>query len=500
MQITSLELNNIRSYKGGHSLNCSSTINIFIGPNNAGKSTILNSIKIIQYPYFIQKDITIGQTTGSIEIYGNSHDIKLDNGTTLPFLYFQCKLRSDGPIETYFNGQYPSSLAWKREPDNAIYPYLSRRKVAGYSLDIGETATSTVHENFTHLYAKVDRLSDREFQPAHDEFREACKDVLGYNVSTVTKDNGKHAIYTIHNIENIPLSSMGEGVANIVALIADLCMAENKIFLIEELENDIHPSALKALLKFIEKKSINNQFFISTHSNIVMKNLGAIQNAKIFSVRNDLKDEQRSRLFLSEIRELSERPEERRQVLEDLGYDFFDYDLWKGWLFLEESSAEVIIREYLIRWFVPELATKIRTFSAGSVDKVKLKFDDFNKLFVFLHLEPSYKDKVWVYIDGGEHEGQIIKDFQKTYTAWKSENFNQFKEHDFEKYYPMQFLDEVDAILKITDKQSKRFEKRELLEKVKTWSNENPEDAKKAFKESAKEVIDVLRKILKELK
>ena len=41
---------------------------------------------------------------------------------------------------------------------------------------------------------------------------------------------------------------MGEGVANIVGLLVDLCLAENKLFLIEEPENDIHPKALKGLL------------------------------------------------------------------------------------------------------------------------------------------------------------------------------------------------------------------------------------------------------------
>ncbi len=68
---------------------------------------------------------------------------------------------------------------------------------------------------------------------------------------------------------------------------------------------------------------------------------------------------------------------------------------WVTWSFgplgflLEESSAEKIVREYLIPWFVPKLGGKLRTFSARSVSEVEAKFEDFNKLFVFLHLSPT---------------------------------------------------------------------------------------------------------------
>lgn len=91
-----------------------------------------------------------------------------------------------------------------------------------------------------------------------------------------------------------------------------------------------------------------------------------------------------------------------------MGYDFFDFDLWSAWLILEESSAERIIREYLIPWFVPELKGRLRTYSANSLSEVETKFRDFNNLFVFLHLQPTYKNLAWVVVDGGEEEAKII--------------------------------------------------------------------------------------------
>ncbi|MBI3234034.1 MAG: ATP-binding protein [Bacteroidetes bacterium] len=118
---------------------------------------------------------------------------------------------------------------------------------------------------------------------------------------------------------------MGEGVANILGLIVDLCIADEKIFLIEEPENDIHPKALKTLLNLIIEKSTTNQFFISTHSNIVAKYLGSVSDAKLFNITNNERDSEREKLFISRIEVVPNNHEARRRVLEDLGYEFFRY-------------------------------------------------------------------------------------------------------------------------------------------------------------------------------
>src|SRR5206468_1389449 len=84
-----------------------------------------------------------------------------------------------------------------------------------------------------------------------------------------------------------------------------------------------------------------------------------------------------NRVPLSVVTPVGDAPAERRAVLEELGYELIDWDLWEGWLFLEESSAERIIREYLIPWFVSELGGRVRTISAGGVYRVAPRFDDF---------------------------------------------------------------------------------------------------------------------------
>jgi hypothetical protein len=290
---------------------------------------------------------------------------------------------------------------------------------------------------------------------------------------------------------------MGEGVPNILGLITDLCIAENKIFLIEEPENDIHPKALKELLNFIIEKSITNQFFISTHSNIVMKHLGGAGNSKIFNINNELNEPNKPNLFISKVEEVSKNPETRRKVLEDLGYDFFDFGLWKAWLFLEESSAEYIIRDFLIPFYVPKLKYKLRTFSAHSLSEIPTKFEDFTKLMVFLHLEPLYKNKVWVFVDGGENEKEVISKLKTTYgkSGWDESHFSQFDKHDFESYYPERFQKEVSLVLSEPRKKIRQNKKQELFSKIKKWIKDYPELAKVEFETSAASIIQKLREI-----
>ncbi|GCC51658.1 hypothetical protein SanaruYs_18860 [Chryseotalea sanaruensis] len=502
MKITAIEIQNVRGFQEIGKTEFSDTINILIGPNNAGKSTILNSIFHLQRNVLSKNDITIGKNQGIIQIYFKGQHNQIPNNS--PFDRFTLNLTNNQRSYGVLNSSALSltlNTFPEKEPNNLIYPYLSKRKVGGYVNSINEENANSVNGNLTNLYSKIDRLVTPQFQPGNSQYIKACNDILGFEMSSLAKGGGKEAVYFVHNLEHIPLTAMGEGVANILGLITDLCIAENKIFLIEEPENDIHPKALKALLNLIAEKSNSNQFFISTHSNIVMKYLGSVIGSKVFKITNYESDSLRTNLKKSSISEVPNTPTDRLKVLEELGYDFFDLDLWKAWLFLEESSAEVIIRDYLMEWFVPKLKFQLRTFSAGSTSKVKPKFEDFNRLFVFLHLEPSYKNKVWVYIDGGDEETEIISDMKQVYSAsgWSEKNFNQFSQHNFEKYYPNRFKEEVEKALALTSKQEKRIAKQNLLIKVKTWIVNHETEAKEEFKISAAEVIEVLKSIKREL-
>ncbi len=284
---------------------------------------------------------------------------------------------------------------------------------------------------------------------------------------------------------------MGEGVPQIVGLLADLAVADAKLFLIEEPENDIHPTALKALLDLIAQSAAQNQFVVSTHSNIVARHLGALPDSTLHYV-----DAERGVIPpLASCRPIADDPIERMSVLRELGYELYDFHLWDGWLILEESSAETLIRSHLIPWFAPQLK-RVRTVAVGGNSQVEPAFADFCRLFRFTHLEEQYRNRAWVLIDGDDEGTKIVERLRDTYgPGWNANHFRALEETSFEKYYPLQFAQAAEAALALPGKQARRTAKRELLRQVLAWIDQDPRSAAEAFAVSAAEVISFLQEV-----
>ena len=503
MWITNVEIANVRSFEEPAVIDLSRNINVLVGSNNSGKSTIIKALYLLQNQNSLtHQDVRIGKTDAIVrlgfadpdprKIGIGPNDIQSDPNSSRIFFKFN---RNSGMGQGISRSRGIPDIAFSQiapdEPGNFIYPYLSKRKVTNYDQTISTGNTTAVRETLIHLYSKIDRLANPEY-PAHKEFKKGCNAILGFTVSAYQSPNGKQAGLTVNNFDNISLESMGEGVTNLLGLIVHLCVAKNNLFLIEEPENDIHPRALKSLLELILKKSESNQFVISTHSNIVTKYLGSHPSNRVFSLTVTLQD----KLPTSTIQLVNNSAEDRRIVLEDLGYEMFDVELWKGWLFLEESSAERIIKDYLIPWFAKDVQGKLRTFSCHSSSEVETKFDDFNRLLVFLHLEPAYKNKAWVVVDDGQGSKKIIEPLRAKYlsSGWTEDHFLTFSKSNFEEFYPERFQPEVKRALSL-DRREKREAKSKLLDKVLSWIKDDPSAARWEFEKSATEVIEILKKI-----
>lgn len=514
MRVVKLNITNLKGFENTGDINLSPSINIILGPNNSGKSTIIKAIYMIQpssnanWPHqYIAKNQRKLTNRSEVMVAFDKFDpkyIQLRNSSILkrPNTWnsvVRFSLNSGNFYAHVLSKTDNQNELWSpissTEPNNFLYPYFSKRKTISFNESFNLNHAIQVKENLSDLYAKIDRISNIDY-PANSEFRKACKKILGFNVSCSLSSNGKQAGIVVSNDEYIPIDEMGEGTTNLLGLIVDLCVSENKLFLIEELENDIHPKALKALLELIAEKSENNQFVISTHSNIVTKYLGSVEGSKIFSVDMKIKH----RLPTSTIKEVKNTPYKRIKILEDLGYEMYDFELWKAYLILEESSAERIIRDYLIPNFVPNLSNKIKTIAAQGVDDLEPRFHDFLRLFVFIHLSNAYKNKAWVFADGDAPGLRIIQDLKTRFKKWKANHFRNFSKSNFEEYYPEQWQKKAKEALAITDKKRKFKAKGELVKEVLGWAITNKADAKKEFKKSASEIIGILKELDKSIK
>lgn len=511
MKITTLKLNNVRSFDSAE-IACSPTINIIVGKNNAGKSTILRALYLLQKNDALKADQTLkkNKAIAEVEIFMSPstdsgivfHNTSADTLTALKVLFPNpnthryVKMNGRGAYNQS-NGLFIRSV----EPQNAIYPYFSRRKAIQYNHTVNATNANRIESNLEFLFSKIDNLVSRVGTIQRAQYLELCNEIFGFGIVALPVAEGKAAgfAYGVGANDFISVHEMGEGIINVVGLLVDLLRVRDRVFLIEEIENDIHPQALKALLDVILEASEHNQIFITTHSNIVLKHLGSQENAKIFRVEMALNQE---RIPTSTITLLPNTTYAKREVLEELGYEFSDYGLWKGWLILEESSAEKIIREHLIPIFVPALNNRLRTYSANSLSQVEPAFVDFKRVFTFLHLEDMYQNRAWILIDGGEKEEKVVVKLREKFPTWPETSFQQLQHHDFEQYYPTHFREKVATIATLTGKpnrQRKREAKIQLVNEVDAWLNENRERAKAALEVSASEVIRILQDIAVQL-
>lgn len=502
MYVKTITIRNFRSF-AECTLNLSRGLNVLIGANNSGKSTIIRALGLLQQPTALAPDDTRvgGATAPEIDIVLCGEDLQtrmaghVERGSVpQPMMPIEWRsafwlVRTDGNPRNVA----PFDAA---EPSNFVYPLSARRKVAELSPAVDRHSGRQLPGNLSNLPARADALCQSRHE-LHDGFARGCRAVLGFEPSTFAVPAGKTVGLLLRGDDGIPIQAMGEGTGHVVGFISMLVRAEGNLFLIEEIENDLHPKAMKELLKLvIECSERGNQFVVSTHSNIVARYLGGEPGSKLFSFLMKIGDD---RIPTATVEEVLDDPEARRAVLEELKYEFADIGLWTGWLLLEESSAEQIIRGYLMPWFAPGLAGRLRTVSAAGADQVEPKFNDFNRLFLFLHLEPSYKKRAWVWVDGDDKGKDIVEKLQAKYTDWPPEHFAWFQQPAFERYYPANFADSVDSVLDLANGDARRQAKADLLRDVLAWIKEDEGAARAEFEQSAAEVIEMLKRIEDEL-
>lgn len=473
-------------------------VTLFVGPNNSGKSSVLQSVLLLQERFGAgRRQVRLGEPEARVILrISGLRNLKTWGEWKSTDGVITISLDSEGntyiSAESVVDPERVVSHLPAREPDHLIVPFLSYRRPELFSEDVREENAIGVYPDMRFLAAKLTRVA-QPAHPRHEAYATACKSILGAVVTAIPAPNGQMPGVFVGPSDNIPLAEMGAGAAQVVGLLADLALSEGKIFVIEEPENDLHPSALRALLDLIIVAADRNQFLVSTHSSVVLRHLGSLPTTRLHHVKADLHGGWPPETV---IREVPPEPAARSEILIDLGYELRDLEFFDGWLFLEESSAESIIRDHLIPWFVPDLAGRLRTVSARGVSRVVPVFHDFERLVLFTHLEERYRDRAWVIVDGDSAGTAVVDTLRKRYsTGWSADRFRTLEEEAFERYYPPLFSGRAEAVLGQPDKRRRRQMKADLLREVLAWIEANPGEAKAQFEESAAEVILLLRDI-----
>ncbi len=146
----------------------------------------------------------------------------------------------------------------------------------------------------------------------------------------------------------VPLSKMGSGVKTVLLVLILLFVkpeiegknASDYVFALEELENNLHPSLQRRLYYFIYKfaKSNNCVFFLTTHSNIVIDLYSSLDETQILHI-----SKQEDKTTIKSILKATEL----KTILDDLEVRASDILQSNGIIWVEGPSDRVFINNWL---------------------------------------------------------------------------------------------------------------------------------------------------------
>lgn len=201
------------------------------------------------------------------------------------------------------------------------------------------------------------------------------------------------------------------------------------LFLIDEAELHLHPSAQRALKKSLSDISSTDQVFVNTHSSVLV--VDNTETQKIFRVEKTDK--------VSDIKEVSES--EKIDIIFDLlGGSPADLLLPRNFLIVEGRS-EFEFLNIIIKRFYKEQYKGIKIlFAGGDIEEQEPTLLAVHKLFVPLagSENPIYKNKAIVLIDKPNSQQQTkYKLFREGY-PYLFENCQVFEllTESLEEYYP----------------------------------------------------------------
>jgi hypothetical protein len=284
---------------------------------------------------------------------------------------------------------------------------------------------------------------------------------------------------------------MGEGISSALTLITELASSGGRLFLIEEPETDLHPQALRLLLDLIVDATPENQFIVSTHSDLVLRHLGAVPNTAIFRTELVPANEIPTTRF-APVRDHVERLD----ALAELGYHLA---VAPGWLVFEESSAEQVVTQVLAPLFVPALGA-LKTVAGRGAGAVPATVEDLRRVVLFSHLSDGEVPRAWVILDDDVAGRTASEKLRARFPQWPASRFRVLSRPTFESYYPERFLGDIEAIEEVDDSRLRSVAKGALAARVVDWATREPEAARAELEVSAADVIDTLREIEQEFR
>ncbi|MCY9855320.1 ATP-dependent nuclease [Vibrio mediterranei] len=400
MQQLEIKVKNYKCFKEPTGFERIQRVNLIIGRNNSGKSSLLDLIEAVTSSNYIfdtktQRNssdlpqilfsstipesaikITFPSSTsgGLIGMNHLSYGEKFINravtwtkggsdGQTSHILH--CDDNDISPRLTNCGDNYPTYLAnnlpiclegkvFKRLfAERDILPELS--KVDKIEINSNGSGLTNAIQCFINKSNYPSDLVERKLLKALN--RIFAHDAFFTDIVCQLHDTGLWEIYLEEESKGrIPLSQSGSGIKTVMTVLSYLILVpylerkslDNFVFGFEELENNIHPALLRRLNQYIYELSIEQNFiyFLTTHSNVLIDQFSKQDDAQIVHVSHDQQ---------SSVCTTAQTYIDNNGILDDLDIRASDILQANGIIWVEGPSDRVYINRWIYIWSNGEL-------------------------------------------------------------------------------------------------------------------------------------------------
>lgn len=325
INLKKISFSGYKSFINEVSLDNIKNINLLIGKNNSGKSSVLDVIdyifakknikikcvKITQtlieeiYNNNFRKDVHLGigfsygpsiynlglgLLNKDIEYYleknvsTNHNDIKIIDKGYENFSHIEGNI--NGSANQLFNSLRFKNPLWVAAERNIIPEVLTKYELKSN----GDNATNII-ANYLNVADKSEKLIEDKLLNDFNLILDC--DAHFDRIMVQQIEDNKWEIYLVENGERYPISKMGSGLKTILLVLLNLivCNDEKKsnVFLFEELENNLHPALQRRLFNYIYDYAIKNNslVFITSHSHIAVNSFYDKAEASIYHIQKN---------------------------------------------------------------------------------------------------------------------------------------------------------------------------------------------------------------------
>ena len=384
MSIKNLKIKGLRGFREEVNIefaipdgqNPGSGLTVLVGPNNSGKSTVIEAVHLLNGDSnIIPSSARNEKTESGVEIVAENTD-----GNTISLKTTKSKV-------AYV----------ERRKNSQIMEYIDGNVMNAFVLSSKRGVTSTFHNN--GYQTRISYRGNASHSDYRNEFDKCLEKVLSPLPNWEIDANDSNSLYLKFVFDDINHSSNGAGdgyinIFNIVDALYD--SAENNVIFIDEPEISLHPDLQRKLFALLVEYSKDKQIIVSTHSPYFVDWELFLEYSKIIRLR---KIDNTIRLF-----ELSQKSREgiKKLIIDPKNPHILDLNANEIFflndnVILTEGQEDVV--GYKMIFKEKNYKTKASFFGWGAGGAPKMKFalsilKDFGYEKVFVILDNDEKEKI----------------------------------------------------------------------------------------------------------